>query len=107
MSDTRVTLERGLVPALARTPQMSQAMVSSAAVGKSWAEANAPRDPGPRDPGKPRYAESFAVEPADVVVDGQTRRGAALVNTSPQAPYVEWVNGAHILARAVDAIERG
>lgn len=96
-----------LVSELASTPAMSRAMVASAQVGLNWAEANAPRSTGPRDPAKPRYADSFEVQPVDVTVDGQTRKGAALVNTSPQAPYVEWVNGAHILARAVDVIERG
>ena len=98
---------RSLVRDLANTPTMSAAMVASAQVGKGWAETNAPRSNGPKDPGEDVYADSFEIHPIDITVGGQTRKGAALVNTADHAAYVEWVNGAHVLARAADVIERG
>lgn len=102
-----VQLDKGLVRRLANTPQMSAAMVASAKVGLNWAEANSPRSGRPRAPGRDVYAESFEVRPVDVEVAGQRRKGAALVNTTEHAVYVEYVNGAHILARAADIIEKG
>ena len=98
---------RSLVKDLANTPTMSAAMVASAQVGRNWAETNAPRSRGPKEPGEDVYADSFEVRPVDVTVNGQTRKGAALVNTADHAAYVEWVNGAHVLARAADVIEKG
>lgn len=92
--------ERSLVTKLARTPQMGEAMVAYAKVGQNWARANAPRHTG-------EYAAAFEVRATDLRVAGQTRRGAVLVNHAPHAAAVEWVNGAHVLARAVDVIERG
>jgi hypothetical protein len=98
---------RSLVRDLANTTAMSAAMVATAKVGQNWAEGNAPRSGLPKKPGTAVYADSFEVQAVDLTVDGQTRKGAALVNTAPHASAVEWVNGAHVLARAVDAIERG
>ena len=98
---------RSLVKDLANTSAMSAAMVATARVGQHWAEANAPRSGLPKEPGTPVYADSFEVQAVDVTVGGDTRKGAALVNTAPHAYAVEWVNGAHVLARAVDAIEKG
>lgn len=98
---------RTLVADLANTAQMSAAMVATAQVGKNWADANAPRSSRTDTGRSQRYADSFEVQPTEVKVGGQTRKGAALVNTAPHASAVEWVNGAHVLARAVDAIERG
>lgn len=86
----------GAVQALAAAPQMQQAMVTSAERGQVWAEANSPRRTG-------EYASSFEVQAA--TIDGMA--GARLINTSPHAVYVEWANGTHVLARAVDAIEGG
>lgn len=87
---------RAALPALAATPQMQHAMVEAAQRGKTWAEQNSPRRTG-------EYARSFEVQPA--TIDGTA--GARLVNTSDHAVYVEWANGTHVLARAVDAIEGG
>lgn len=89
-------LNPGAVPALAATPQMQHAMVQAAGRGQTWAEANSPHLTG-------EYARSFEVQPA--TIDGTA--GARLVNTSTHAVFVEWANGTHVLARAVDAIEGG
>ncbi|WP_435199571.1 hypothetical protein [Janibacter sp. GS2] len=81
---------------LSSTSRMREAMVTRTEAGQRWAEANAPRRTG-------EYASSFEVRPA--TIDGKA--GAVLVNTAAHAVFVEWANGAHVLTRAVDAIEKG
>lgn len=89
-----VRLSSSLERQLAAAPAMGDAMEQIAQPGLAWAEANAPRATG-------EYARSFEVR--RVVIDGKSC--AALVNTADHAVFVEWANGTHLLARAVDHIE--
>lgn len=84
----------GAVAALAATPQMQRAMLAAAQPGVAFARAASPQRTG-------RFASSFEVEAA--TIDGMA--AARLVNRAPYSVYVEWTNGTHVLARAVDAIE--
>lgn len=77
-----------------------EACVQAANRGLTFARANAPVRTGD-------YKASLHVEAAPVTVAGQTRMGAKLVADSDHGQWVEWGRGAsHVLARAVDAIEK-
>lgn len=87
---------------------MQEAMRKRAEHGKEFAEAISPVDETGPHPG--RYKESFTVE-ADVREGHETRRAVGrLVNSAPEAPYVEWGNGTakyqgdHVLRRALDVM---
>jgi hypothetical protein len=87
--------------ALARSPEVGQAMVDAAESAIPYAQSISPVLTG-------EYRDSFAAFAVDVDVAGETRAGAVLTNTSSHAWAVEWGQGAeHVLARSVDAIERG
>lgn len=72
---------------------------SAAAKGMEYAIGIAPVDTG-------EYKESFRVTAAAHSGVRKDRAQAFLVNTSPHAGHVEWQDGAHVLARAADFIER-
>lgn len=95
--------DRAGMDALVQSLDMGRAMVQVAEVGRRWAESAAPRDSG-------EYAGSFQVRQETVRFRGRfsgDRAGAVLENTAPHAAAVEWRQGRHVLARAVDVIERG
>lgn len=88
---------------------MVAAMERRAYRGGEYAVAVAPVDETGDHPG--RYKDSF-VAGADVPEGRKTRRAVGfLVNTSPEAPYVEHGNGTakyqgdHVLARALDVMK--
>lgn len=95
---------------IAQSAQMSRAMQRAAQRGADWAAQQAPKDTG-------EYARSFRAEPIVVTVAGKPRAGARLLNDASRIqggqsyPYswaVEWgLRAQHILARAVDVIEKG
>lgn len=86
---------------LARSSAVGDQMVAAAEAAIPYAQSISPVKTGD-------YRDSFVAVPIDVKVSGETRAGAALTNTSNHAWAVEWGQGAeHVLARSVDAIERG
>lgn len=85
---------------LARSSEIGDAVLARTEAGRAFAEAVSPRDTG-------EYADSWVVEPDTILVDGMPRAGARLVNTAPHAPFVEWVDGYAVAARAMDVIEGG
>ncbi len=94
--------DRAGMRALARSAGIGAACVAAANKGRAEAERIAPRDSG-------EYANSFRVR-AETVRAGRAnepRAGAVLENVSDHAAAVEWEHGYHVLARSVDAIERG
>lgn len=90
--------DRQGMKALMRSDGIGRACERAAQAGQRAAEAAAPRDSG-------EYATSFRTRRETVTVSGEQRAGAVLENTAPHAAAVEWRNGAHVLSRAVDAIE--
>lgn len=90
-----------------RSEYMQAAMRKRAENGLEYAVAVAPVDETGDHPG--RYKESFSVESG--VREGKTSRAfGRLVNSAPEAPYVEHGNGTakyqgdHVLARALDVM---
>lgn len=98
--DVRIVIDRRGLERLANSAAMGQAMVTAAAAGEDFLNREAPERTG-------AYKAGITVSQVDVVVGGRRRRGARLAATDPKSQYVEWVNGTHVLARAVDAIEKG
>ena len=85
---------------LARSSAVGDQMVAAAEAAIPYAQSISPVETG-------EYRSSFVALPATVKVSGQTRAGAILTNTSDHALAVEFIDGDHVLARTVDAIERG
>lgn len=98
--DVQVTLSRGAIDRIANTPEVGQAMVTAGERGVAFVRREAPVRSG-------AYRDSVTVEAVDVTVGGRTRKGARVAATDPKAQHVEWANGTHLLARAVDVVERG
>lgn len=70
---------------------------------KAFAEAIAPVGDPATDPHSGRYKESFSVE-SGVEGEGRHRRAfGRVINSSPDAVLVEYVNGDHVMSRALDA----
>lgn len=97
---TKFTRDRAGMSKITRTLGRDAAM-QAANRGLAFARASAPVRTG-------EYKASLRVEEADVTVGGETRKGAKLVADADHGSWVEWGRGAsHVLARSVDAIERG
>jgi hypothetical protein len=99
VSDAAYTPASSGIRQIAQAPAMSAAMLHYAKAGARAAEAIAPRRKGV-------YAASFRTEARDVIVAGERRRGAAVVNDAAHASLVEWHDGYHVLARAAAAIRK-
>jgi len=84
-----------------RGPEMQAMLAAHARRGQAYAQGVSPVDSGD-------YVSAFHVE-ASARGTGRwsDRAEARLVNTSQHASLVEWANGARVLGRTVDHIERG
>lgn len=85
---------------LARSPQMQQVVVAATNRGMEWAKRVPVNGPSRL---LPEYRAGFRVEPTTVVVGGESRVGALLINSSD----VERIFGARnrVLYRAIAQIE--
>lgn len=99
----QLKLDRRGMAALANSAVMGQAMSTAARRGADFIDREVSSFKNPTG----SYAAGVQVQEVDVVVAGQKRKGARLAATSDHSQYVEWVNGTHLLARAVDAVEKG
>ena len=84
-----------------RGPEMQAMLAARARRGQAYAQGISPVDTGD-------YAASFHVEvSARGTGRWADRAEARLVNRSEHATLVEWANGARVLGRTVDHIEKG
>jgi len=96
----RFTPEPGVVADLARSEAAQEVTVAAAEEGMAYAVAVAPRDTG-------EYADSFEVREELIQTPTGAVAGAVLSNAAAHAVHVEWTDGYHVLAQAIDHMEVG
>ncbi|GGX63216.1 HK97 gp10 family phage protein [Streptomyces hiroshimensis] len=91
MPAPKVRIRRAGVRQLLNDPALTAALVQAAEQIRAAAEATSPTDVG-------RYKASFSVESRRRIGTDKDRTGAAVVNSSPHARFVEY-GGQHTPAR--------
>lgn len=96
----RFTPARDGLRQLAASREVGSHMATVARAGGAYAESIAPVDKGD-------YQRGFRVRQTSVAVPGIGRvAGAVLENIDPAAPFVEWKNNDHVLARSAAWMEQ-